>query len=209
MYAIRSYYVTLHAGFARNNIKIKMDDEFCESHMNGLYLLDKNQHVDNFTFVDHAYPNCVSHELFKGVMDDSSVGCFTGKVLVRKDAQKTNAYQSNNNLILSESAKMNTKPQLEIYADDVKCSHGATIGQLDDDAMFYLRARGINPSEARILLMYAFAYEVLEKIKVEALKEHRITSYNVCYTKLLRGLVVKNGSNILALTSRGTGLPVL
>ncbi len=163
--------LTLHAGVARNNVSIHMDDENCESHVYGLYLTDKNQHVDNSTFIDHAYANCESFELFKGVMDDSSTGAFRGKVMVRQDAQKTNAYQSNNNLLLTENAKVNSKPQLEIYADDVKCSHGATVGQLDDEAMFYLRARGISKEESKILLMFAFAYEVVEKIRVEPLKE--------------------------------------
>jgi len=164
--------LTLHSGVTRNNIRITMDDEHCESHVYGLYLSDKNQHVDNFSFIDHAKPNCQSFELFKGVLDDSATGAFTGRVLVRPDAQQTNAYQSNNNLLLTENAKINSKPQLEIYADDVKCSHGATVGQLDDDAMFYLRARGINETEGRILLMFAFAYEVIEKIRVEPLKEN-------------------------------------
>jgi Fe-S cluster assembly protein SufD len=136
-----------------------------------LYLSDKNQHVDNFTFIDHAKPNCTSTELFKGVMDDRATGAFTGRVLVRKDSQNTNAYQSNNNILLTDLARISTRPQLEIYADDVKCSHGATIGQLDDEAMFYLRSRGIGKEEARVLLMYAFAYEVLDKISVGALKE--------------------------------------
>ncbi len=164
--------LTLHSGITRNNVRITMADEHCESHVYGLYLSDKNQHVDNFSFIDHAKPNCQSFELFKGVLDDSATGSFTGRVLVRPDAQQTNAYQSNNNLLLSENAKINSKPQLEIYADDVKCSHGATVGQLDDEAMFYLRARGISETEGRILLMFAFAYEVIEKIRVEPLKEN-------------------------------------
>jgi len=164
--------LTLHSGITRNNIRVTMDDEHCESHVYGLYLSDKNQHVDNHSFIDHAKPNCQSFELFKGVMDDSASAAFTGRVLVRPDAQQTNAYQSNNNLLLTENAKINSKPQLEIYADDVKCSHGATVGQLDDEAMFYLRARGINENEGRILLMFAFAYEVIEKIRVEPLKEN-------------------------------------
>ncbi len=163
--------LTLHAGMARNNIYVSMDDEHCETHLNGLFLADKNQHVDNFTFIDHSKPNCYSNELFKGVMDDFSTGVFTGKIMVRPDAQKTNAFQSNNNLLLTNNAKINTKPQLEIYADDVKCSHGATIGQLDQNAMFYLRSRGLGVEEARILLMYAFTYEVVERIRVEPLKE--------------------------------------
>ena len=164
--------LTLHSGVTRNNIRITADDEHCESHVYGLYLSDKNQHIDNFSFIDHAKPNCRSFELFKGVLDDSATGVFTGRVLVRPDAQQTNAYQSNNNLLLTENAKINSKPQLEIYADDVKCSHGATVGRLDDEAMFYLRTRGINENEAQILLMFAFAYEVIEKIRVEPLKEN-------------------------------------
>ncbi len=164
--------LTLHSGVTRNNIRVNLDDENCESHVYGLYLSDKNQHVDNYSFIDHARPNCQSFELFKGVMDDSASAAFTGCVLVRPDAQQTNAYQSNNNLLLTDNAKINSKPQLEIYADDVKCSHGATVGQLDDEAMFYLRARGINETEGRILLMFAFAYEVIEKIRVEPLKEN-------------------------------------
>lgn len=171
--------LTLHSGITRNNIRVTLDDENCESHVYGLYLSDKNQHVDNYSFIDHAKPHCQSFELFKGVMDDSASAAFTGRVLVRPDAQQTNAYQSNNNLLLTENAKVNSKPQLEIYADDVKCSHGATVGQLDDEAMFYLRARGINENEGRILLMFAFAYEVIEKIRVEPLKEN------------IRGLVEK------------------
>lgn len=171
--------LTLHAGIARNNVYFTMDGENCESHAYGLYVTDKNQHVDNFTFIDHAKPNCFSSELFKGVLDDYSTGAFTGKILVRPDAQKTNAYQSNKTLLLTPDAKINTKPQLEIYADDVKCSHGATVGQLDEKAMFYLRSRGLSVEESRILLMYAFAYEVIEKIRVDALKEQ------------IRGLVEK------------------
>jgi Fe-S cluster assembly protein SufD len=161
----------LHAGVARNNIELKLAGQHAEGRAYGLYLLDKNQHVDNFSFIDHAVPDCFSDELFKGVLDDHSTGAFTGKIMVRPDAQQTNAYQSNNNLLLTNDAKVNTKPQLEIYADDVKCSHGATVGQLDENAMFYLRTRGINQEEATILLMYAFAYEVIEKIRVEPLRE--------------------------------------
>jgi Fe-S cluster assembly protein SufD len=163
--------LTLHAGISRNNIYYKLNGEHCESFLYGLYVTDKNQHVDNFSLIDHAKPNCTSTELFKGVMDDRATGAFTGRVLVRKDAQNTNAYQSNNNILLNDLARVSTRPQLEIYADDVKCSHGATVGQLDDDAMFYLRSRGISEEESRVLLMYAFAYEVIDKIKVEALKE--------------------------------------
>ncbi len=168
---LQTNHLTLHCGAARNNIHVKLDDENCEAHLYGLYLMDKNQHVDNFSFVDHAYPNCHSNELFKGVLDDSATGAFTGSIKVRPDAQKTLAYQSNKNLLLTSEARFSTKPQLEIYADDVKCSHGATVGQIDDDALFYLRARGIGEKEARILLMYAFAYEVIEKIGIQPLQD--------------------------------------
>ncbi len=164
-------YFTLNTGTSRNNIYMRLNGSHAENHLSGLFLTDKNQHVDNFTFIHHAVADCQSNELFKGVMDDASTGAFTGRILVAPDAQRTNAYQSNNNLLLTGSAKMNTRPQLEIYADDVKCSHGATVGQLDENALFYMRARGISKDEALILLMYAFAYEVIEKIKVSALKE--------------------------------------
>ena len=164
-------YFTLNTGITRNNIFMRLGGSHAENHLSGLYLTDKNQHIDNFTFVNHAVPDCESNELFKGVMDDASTGAFTGRILVAPDAQRTNAYQSNNNLLITDSAKISTRPQLEIYADDVKCSHGATVGQLDEKALFYLRARGISKDEALILLMYAFAYEVIEKIKVPTLKE--------------------------------------
>jgi len=168
---LNANYFTLHTGITRNNIFSRLGGKYAENHISGLYVIDKNQHVDNFSFIDHAVPDCESHELFKGVMDDVSTGVFTGRILVAPDAQRTNAYQSNNNLLLTDSAKVNSRPQLEIYADDVKCSHGATVGQLDENAMFYLRARGISKDEANILLMYAFAYEVIEKINVPSLKE--------------------------------------
>lgn len=168
---LNANYFTLNTGIARNNIFMRLNGSHAGNHLSGLYLTDKNQHVDNFTFIHHAVPDCESNELFKGVMDDSSTGAFTGRILVAPDAQRTNAYQSNNNLLLTDNAKINTRPQLEIYADDVKCSHGATVGQLDENALFYLRARGISKDEALILLMYAFAYEVIEKIKVPALQE--------------------------------------
>ncbi len=169
--SVLTHNLTLHTGVTRNNIHVHMDDEHCEAHVYGLFITDKNQHVDNFSFIDHAKPNCYSEELFKGVLDDASTAAFAGKILVRADAQKTNAFQRNDNLLLTDMAKMYTKPMLEIYADDVKCSHGATVGQLDKKAMFYLRSRGIGVEEARILLMYAFAYEAVEKIRVEAVRE--------------------------------------
>lgn len=162
--------ITLHGGMIRNNLYVTLAGEHCENSSLGLYLTDENQHVDNYTFIDHAVPNCTSNQLYKGILDDKSVGSFTGKILVRKDAQKTLAYQRNSNLLLSDEARANGKPQLEIYADDVKCSHGATVGQIDENALFYLRARGISEREARLLLMYAFAHEVIKQIQVEPLQ---------------------------------------
>lgn len=175
--------ITLHGGIVRNNIHVLMNGEGCESNITGLYLVDKGQHVDNYIYVDHAKPNCTSNQLYKGVLDDFATGAFNGRILVRRDAQKTKAFQANNNILLTDDAKMNTKPQLEIYADDVKCSHGATVGQLDENAMFYLRARGIEEREARLMLMYAFAHEIIAGIEVEPLRER----INDLVDKRLRG----------------------
>ena len=161
----------LGASLLRNNLHIKLDDENCTSYLNGLYVLTGNQVMDNHTLVDHAMPNCYSNELYKGLIDDKSQGVFNGKIFVRKDAQKTNAYQSNKNILLSNDASMNTKPQLEIFADDVKCSHGATTGQIDEEALFYLRSRGIAEPEARALLNHAFAAAVIDQVENESLKE--------------------------------------
>jgi Fe-S cluster assembly protein SufD len=163
--------ISLHGGLIRNNVNILLNGEGCENTTTGLYFTDKGQHIDNYIFMDHAHPNCTSKQLFKGVLDDYATGAFSGKVLVRKDAQKTQAYQTNNNILLTDDVDIKTKPQLEIYADDVKCSHGATVGQLDDNAMFYLRARGIPMKEAKLLLMYAFANDVIKTIQVPALQE--------------------------------------
>jgi Fe-S cluster assembly protein SufD len=171
---VTANYITLHGGLVRNNIKVDLDGEHCENHTMGLFLIDTKQHVDNFVTINHLKPNCNSNQLFKGILDDSSVGVFNGKIHVYRDAQKTLAYQRNNNLILTNTAKMHAKPQLEIYADDVKCSHGATVGQLNSDALFYLRSRGIPEKESKHLLMYAFAYEVLSQIKIPSLKERII-----------------------------------
>jgi Fe-S cluster assembly protein SufD len=162
--------LTLNGGMVRNNIKVKLDGEGAENSINGLFLTDKTQHVDNYIFVEHAKPHCHSSQLIKGVLDDSSTGSFNGRILVSKDAQKTVAYQKSSNLLLTSEAKMNTRPQLEIYADDVKCSHGATVGQLDQEALFYMRSRGIGKEEARLLLMYAFAHEIIQNIKVDNLR---------------------------------------
>jgi Fe-S cluster assembly protein SufD len=163
--------ITLHGGLVRNSTHHYLGGEGAESHSYGLYLSDKFQHVDNYVNVDHAFPHCTSNQLFKGVLDDMATGAFNGRIYVHKNAQGTIAYQKNNNILLTDDAKMDTKPQLEIYADDVKCSHGATVGQLDDDALFYLQSRGINKREARLMLMFGFAHEVIQEIKVDALRE--------------------------------------
>lgn len=162
--------VTLNGGMVRNNLTIRLNGEHSEGHMHGLYLTQCQTHVDNHTLVDHAVPNCYSNELYKGVMDGESTGVFNGKIIVRPDAQKTNAFQSNKNVLLSEKATINTKPQLEIFADDVKCSHGATIGRLDEDALFYIRTRGLGEKDAKALLTLAFASEVATFIKHEQIR---------------------------------------
>jgi Fe-S cluster assembly protein SufD len=169
---------TLSGSFIRNNLNIVLDGEHIESHLNGLYLTNGNQVVDNHTLVDHRKPNCNSNELYKGIIEDKSSATFNGKIFVRKDAQKTNAFQSNKNILLSDDGTINTKPQLEIYADDVKCSHGTSTGKLDEDKIFYLRARGLSEASARKLLMHAFASEVVNGVKNETLRgyiESRIT----------------------------------
>jgi Fe-S cluster assembly protein SufD len=162
--------ITFNGGLIRNEVYVTLDGENCEANVMGVYLMDRSQHVDNQVFVDHAYPNCYSNELFKGILDDSASAVFNGHILVRRDAQKTNAYQNNKNILLTDKATVNTQPFLEIYADDVKCSHGATIGQLDQNAMFYLKTRGIGETNARLLLMYAFAADVIRHINIEPLK---------------------------------------
>lgn len=164
--------VTLHNGLTRNNVYITLNGENAETTLCGMGIADKEQHIDNHTFTHHAKPNCRSRELYKYVLDDSSKGAFAGKILVAKDAQKTEAFQTNKNICMTKEARMNTKPQLEIYADDVKCSHGATVGQLDENALFYLRSRGISEPEARMLLMFAFVDDVIEQIKVPALQDN-------------------------------------
>ncbi len=162
---------TLHGGFTRNDVKVSLNGRHSEINLNGLYLMDRKQHVDNNTFIEHAVPECLSNEKYKGILDDEAKGVFSGKIYVKKDAQKTTAYQLNKNMLLKDTATINTKPQLEIYADDVKCSHGAAVGQLDPEAMFYLRSRGISINEARMLLMYAFANEIINEITIEPLRE--------------------------------------
>ena len=157
----------------RNNTNVLFNGPHGIANVYGLYLMDRKQHVDNHLYVDHAVPNCTSVELFKGIMDENASGVFNGHVYVRKDAQKTNAYQGNRNILLTDTAKVNSKPFLEIYADDVKCSHGSTTGQLDAEALFYLMQRGIGSESARMLLMFAFANEIVSKISIPELR-HRI-----------------------------------
>jgi Fe-S cluster assembly protein SufD len=164
--------VTLNGSFVRNNLNIVLNGQHAEAYMYGLYMPNGRQHVDNHTLVDHAMPNSYSSELYKGILDDNGTGVFNGKIFVRPDAQKTNAYQSCKNVVLSPGASMNTKPQLEIYADDVKCSHGTTTGKLNDEALFYMRSRGIPKDEARTLLLYAFAQDVLSQIKIEPIRDY-------------------------------------
>ena len=163
--------ITLHNGTTRNNYRMTFSGEHAEAHLCGMAIADKKQSVDNYTFIDHAVPHCTSNELFKYVLNDSSTGSFSGRILVREGAQKTSAYQTNRNLCATKEAHMYTKPQLEIYADDVKCSHGATVGQLDENALFYLRSRGIPEAEARMLLMFAFTNDVIENVRMDALKD--------------------------------------
>jgi len=155
----------------RNNLSFYQNGEHCDSVLKGITILEEKQHVDHNTLVHHISPNCESHQDYKGIFDDNSTGVFNGKVLVDREAQKIDAFQQNNNILISDKATINAKPQLEIFADDVKCSHGCTIGQLDEDALFYLRSRGIGQKEARALLMYAFANNVLESVKIPELKK--------------------------------------
>lgn len=165
----------------RNNLNFYHFGERIDSTLKGITIIGDKQHVDHFTLVHHAQPNCESHQDYKGIFGDNSTGVFNGKIYVEKEAQKTNAFQQNNNILISEKATINAKPQLEIFADDVKCSHGCTIGQLDESAMFYMQQRGIPKKEARALLMYAFSNEVISSIKIPELKQ-RITK--IIATKL-------------------------
>lgn len=169
---VNSVTITLNGGMIRNNLNFILEAPGCESNMFGLYCVKGETHVDNHTIVDNQMPNSLSNELYKGIIDENAVAVFNGKIFVRKDAQKTNAYQSNKNILLSDTAAINTKPQLEIFADDVKCSHGCAIGRLDDDALFYLRARGIGEKAAKALLLHAFAIEILEKIELEPIRQY-------------------------------------
>lgn len=162
--------VTLYGGMIRNNQYVALKEEGGECHLYGIYILDKSQRVDNFSYIDHIAPHCNSNEHFKGVLDDASLANFSGCIRVERDAQKTEAYQANNNLLLTDTARVNAKPQLIIDADDVKCSHGATVGQIDEEAMFYLRSRGIGKTEARMMMMFGFAHDIIRRVKLEPLR---------------------------------------
>ncbi|PWJ41842.1 Fe-S cluster assembly protein SufD [Sediminitomix flava] len=164
--------VTMSGQLIRNNLNINLDGEHCEAYMNGLYMVDGKTHVDNHTAVDHMKPNSYSNELYKGILDGKASGVFNGKIYVRPHAQKTNAFQSNKNVMLSEDASIDTKPQLEIWADDVKCSHGCTVGAMDEEPLFYLKARGINEDNAKALLMFAYCADVLDRVKSEPVKNY-------------------------------------
>ncbi|HYX27738.1 MAG TPA: Fe-S cluster assembly protein SufD [Pyrinomonadaceae bacterium] len=162
--------INLGGAISRHNIEVLMDHEGAECAVDGLYMVEGSQHTDTHSVIDHASPHCTSRQIYKGILDGKSRAVFNGKVFVRHGAQQTDAQQTNKNLLLSKEAQVDTKPQLEIYADDVKCTHGAAVGQLDEDELFYLESRGINPSLARNMLTYGFAEEVIEKITIESIK---------------------------------------
>ena len=163
---------SFNGALIRNNLNTVIDAERAVAHLNGLFIAKENQLIDNHTLVDHQKPNCNSNELYKGIITDKATAVFNGKIYVRKDAQKTNAYQSSKNILLSDDGTINTKPQLEIYADDVKCSHGTSTGKIDEESLFYLKSRGIGETNAKRLLMHAFAGEVVEKIKIESVRNY-------------------------------------
>ncbi len=167
----RSNAITFNAGYIYNNIHVNLNEPFAEADLYGLYLVDKRQQCSNCITVSHNATDCKSHQLYKGIMDDKAEACFAGHVVVKPHAQRTVAYQTNRNILLTEKAEINTKPFLEIYADDVQCSHGATVGQLDEEALFYLRSRGISNQNARRLLMFAFANEICQHVEIQSLKE--------------------------------------
>lgn len=167
---VTTFSLSLGGALVRNDINGVLAEENAECTMNGLFLAHDHQHVDHHTLLDHASPHCRSREFYRGILGDSSTGVFNGKIVVRQDAQKTDAVQSNKNLLLSRDATINTKPQLEIWADDVRCTHGATVGQLDEEALFYLRSRGVGEAAARAMLKHAFAGDVVERIKIAALR---------------------------------------
>jgi Fe-S cluster assembly protein SufD len=162
--------ISLGGALVRNDVNATLS-EGTDATLNGLYIVNGRQHIDNHTQIDHAKPHGTSHELYKGILDGRAAAVFNGRIIVRKDAQKTDSKQTNKNLVLSDEAVIDTKPELQIFADDVRCTHGATIGQLDAEALFYLQSRGIGKSQARSLLTYAFAQDIIDRVKVPALKD--------------------------------------
>jgi Fe-S cluster assembly protein SufD len=168
---VSSHSFSLGGKFVRNDVNAVLDGEGAEVTLNGLYLADGDRLIDNHTAIDHTKAHCPSHEIYKGILGGRARAVFNGKIIVRQDAQKTDAKQTNRALLLSDEASINTKPQLEIFADDVKCTHGATIGQLDEEAIFYLRARGLTYFEARDLLIHAFAGEVIDRVRIDDLRQ--------------------------------------
>ena len=167
---VHTVVIALNGDIVRNNLNVVLEAEHCEAHLYGLYFPSGQTHIDNHTVVDNVKPGCLSNELYKGILNDSASAVFNGKIFVQPNAQKTNAYQSNKNILLSDSASVNTKPQLEIFADDVKCSHGCTVGRLNEEGLFYLRSRGISEKIARSLLVHAFAVDILEHVKPEPIR---------------------------------------
>jgi len=165
-----SHSISLGGALVRNDVGAVLETG-SHATLNGLYIVNGTQHVDNHTVIDHAKPNATSHELYKGILDGKSMAVFNGRIIVRKDAQKTDSKQTNKNLVLSDEATIDTKPELQIHADDVRCTHGATIGQIDEEALFYLRSRAIGRREARSLLTYAFAQDIVDRVKVKPLAE--------------------------------------
>ena len=169
---IHTVTVSLSGAMVRNNLNVILESEHCEAYLYGLYFQQGQSHIDNHTVVDNVKPNCFSNELYKGIIDDSATGVFNGKIFVQPNAQKTNAYQSNKNVLLSDTATVNSKPQLEIFADDVKCSHGCTVGRLNEEGLFYLQSRGISEKIARSILLHSFAVDILEHIKPEPIRAY-------------------------------------
>jgi Fe-S cluster assembly protein SufD len=165
-----SHSIALGGRLTRNDANVTLS-EGTEATLNGLYIVNGTQHIDNHTEIDHAKPHGTSHELYKGILDGKATAVFNGRIIVRKDAQKTDSKQTNKNLVLSDEAVIDTKPELQIFADDVRCTHGATIGQLDEEALFYLQSRGIERAQARSLLTYAFAQDILDRVKVQSIKD--------------------------------------
>lgn len=179
--------ITLNNGLTRNNYYIELNGEYAETTLCGMSILDKEQQVDTYSHITHAVPHCVSNELFKNVLNEHSVGAFSGRILVKEEAQKTEAYQTNRNLCVTRDARMYSKPQLEIYADDVKCSHGMTTGQIDENALFYMQSRGISRDEARMLLSVAFTSDVIDHVRLDALKDR----LHILVEKRFRGELAK------------------